>query len=134
MACVDMCRPSATSAREPKAMPPPISISIIAEQSPITAHALRSFFECPAPRKTCACPSSQCALPAGVTKTSLLEVAVDDIDQFVRRLRPRALRASPGCHEMLPDVVFDNLGQKTADGAPAGREETHDFAACRVAH
>src|ERR1700676_2521459 len=56
-ACVDMCKPSATSANEPYKLPPTISTTIIAPHRTITAQVLRSFFSCPVPRKTCVCPS-----------------------------------------------------------------------------
>src|SRR6266478_9956949 len=56
-ACVDMCKPSATSANEPYKLPPTISTTIIAPHRTITAQVLRSFFSCPVPRKTCVCTS-----------------------------------------------------------------------------
>lgn len=42
--CVDMCRPSAINASEPKRPPPTISTIIITLQSAITVQILRSFF------------------------------------------------------------------------------------------
>ena len=40
------------SAIEPNNEPPTISSSIMAPQSQMTAHVLRSLFSCPSPRKT----------------------------------------------------------------------------------
>jgi len=50
-----MCRPSATSANDPKMLPPPISKIIIAEQSAITPQVFRSFCSWSLPRKTWLC-------------------------------------------------------------------------------
>src|SRR5665213_1142431 len=61
-ACVLMCKPSATSAIDPNRKPPTISASIIAPQSQITAHVLRSLFSCPSPRNTWLCKAGAAPL------------------------------------------------------------------------
>src|SRR5260221_5115317 len=51
-AWVDMCQPSASSAIEPKIVPPAISTTIMAAVSPTTAQVRRSLRSWAAPRKT----------------------------------------------------------------------------------
>src|SRR5260221_14691508 len=51
-AWVDMCQPSASSAIEPKIVPPAISTTIMAAVSPTTAQVRRSLRSCADPRKT----------------------------------------------------------------------------------
>ncbi|CAH1655926.1 hypothetical protein CHELA1G11_13301 [Hyphomicrobiales bacterium] len=54
-----MCQPSATSAIEPKIVPPTISAIIIAAVRPTTIHVRLSWLWCRSPRNTCSC----CHLP-----------------------------------------------------------------------
>src|SRR5882757_4100594 len=51
-AWVDMCQPSASSAIEPKSVPPAISATIMTAVSPTTAQVRRSLRSWAAPRKT----------------------------------------------------------------------------------
>src|ERR1700686_3243420 len=126
-----MCRPSATSAREPKAIPPPISSTIIAEHSPMTAHARRSLRAWPAPRKTCECWSSSRTASA-VTLAVSLEVALHDVDEFVCRLGARLTGTRSASHEVLTDVILDDFRQQAAHGAAARGQQLHDPAAIRI--
>src|ERR1700738_2642537 len=116
-----MCRPSATNAREP----PAISSTIIAEHSPMTAHARRSFLTWPAPRKTCECSSA-------VTLAVSLEVAVHDVDEFVRGLGARLTGTRSASHEVLADVILDDFRQQAVHGAAARGQQLHDLAAFRI--
>src|SRR5262249_40693637 len=52
LTCVDMCKPSATSAIEPNRMPPAISAIIMKLHSAITNQVRRSLRSWPSPRKT----------------------------------------------------------------------------------
>src|ERR1700674_6048597 len=126
-----MCRPSATSAREPKAIPPPISSTIIAEHSPMTAHARRSLRAWPAPRNTCECWSSSRTASA-VTLAVSLEVALHDVDEFVRGVGARLTGMRSARHEVLTDVILDDFRQQAAHGAAACGQQLHDPAAIRV--
>ncbi len=67
------------------------------------------------------------------TGPPLLEVAVNDIDQFLRGLRLRALPSDSRGQEMLADVVLNDFGQQAADGAPTRCQKAHDFGAFSVA-
>src|ERR1700724_513533 len=125
IAWVDMCRPSATSASEPKAIPPPISSTIIAEHSQMTAHARRSFLTWPAPRKMCECSSA-------VTLAVSLEVALHDVDEFVGGLGARLTGTRSARHEVLADVILDDFRQQAAHGAAARGQQLHDPAAIRI--
>src|SRR5580700_7598920 len=125
MAWVDMCRPSATNASEPKAIPPTISSTIIAEHRAMTAHALRSFLTWPAPRKTCECSSA-------VTLAVSPEVALHDVDEFVRGLGARLTGMRSASDEVLTDVILDDFRQQAAHGAAACRQQLHDPAAIRI--
>src|SRR5256884_9497715 len=96
IAWVDMCRPSATRASEPKAMPPPISSTIIAEHRAMTAQALRSLLAWPAPRNTCECSSCSPAASAVTLAVSLaggLTLTVHDVDELVGGPGPGHLHA-----------------------------------------
>src|ERR1700732_3584550 len=127
-----MCRPSATNAREPKAIPPPISTTIIAEHSTMTAHARRSFLAWPAPRKTCECPSSSRTAVSAVTLAVSLEVALHDVDEFVRGLGAWLTAMRSARHEVLTDVILDDFRQQAAHGAAACGQQLHDPAAIRI--
>src|SRR2546430_9327338 len=142
-----MCRPSATRAREPKAIPPPISSTIIAEHRAMTAQALRSLLAWPAPRNTCECCSCSPTASAVALAVSLaggltcrrshlqaisLEVAIHDVDQLIRGRGARLTSARPARHEVLADVILDDFRQQAAHGAAARGQQLHDLAAIRV--
>ena len=60
-------------------------------------------------------------------KQPSLEVRVDDVDELIRSLDARIIRASPG--QMLPHVVLENLRKQAVHCAARRGEEVHDLGA-----
>ncbi|CAG9268140.1 hypothetical protein PUN4_550184 [Paraburkholderia unamae] len=119
-ACVDMCRPSATSASEPKRLPPTISATIIALHSAITIHVLRSLSSWAAPRKIWSCPAPKAA-SSNLLMFLSLEVAVDNFDQL---LFPAAMIVVGfRVDEMGADMVLEHHGEQAVHRAAAARDE-----------
>src|SRR5579862_4667763 len=122
-----MCKPSATRASEPKTAPPPISSTIIAAHSPITAQVLRSLPACPAPRNTWLWPPS-IGLSASWLEFSLrlmgdlrlFQIAVDDVDQLFGRLGARVIARGSRVDHVLADVILDDLGDEAVERSAAG--------------
>src|SRR5882757_3182968 len=106
-----MCRPSATSAKEPNRLPPTISRSIIALHNPMTAQVLRSLLSWPAPRKMWSCPAPNAASLKSLI-LALLEIAMDDFDKLLGRAASR-LFVGVGIDEVGTDVVLEHDGQQT---------------------
>src|SRR5580692_9687558 len=114
-ACVDICRPSATSASEPNRLPPTISTTIMTPHNAITPQVLRSFFSWPAPRKTWLWPSRM-ATSLRVFTAALLEVALNNIHQLFAGFSIRGRARKVGL-----DVILQNLAQQAVDRAATTR-------------
>src|SRR5215469_11160963 len=67
-----------------------------------------------------------------LTATSLLEIAVDDLDQLIGRLSIECFRVFDRINEMSADVILDDLSQKAVDGPTAPRNELHNLRAARL--
>src|SRR5215469_16680512 len=95
-----MCRPSATSAIEPKMRPPTISATIMAPHSQITAQVLRSLFSCSAPRKLCEC-RSDAAVPLVLFMAISIEIGSNHFEQLIGSI-----------DQTRTHVVLDHLGHQ----------------------
>src|ERR1700726_1872662 len=107
-----MCRPSATSAIEPNSRPPTISAIIMAPQSQITAHVLRSLFSCPSPRNTWLWKGEGAALLLSIMVSSF-QIGADNFEELLRRFGFQSAGMLFGIDEMCADVIFDDLGHQT---------------------
>src|SRR5260221_5555713 len=76
-AWVDICQPSASSAIEPKIVPPAISATIMAAVSPTTAQVRRSLRSWAAPRKTWSCRQSASVWLCTADSLLALQVGLD---------------------------------------------------------
>src|ERR1700739_3950866 len=81
-----MCRPSATSAIDPKRTPPTISPIIIALQSTITAQARRSFARWLEARKTCVCAPGAPVVRGSAIGRLLFQIGSHHRQQVLGRL------------------------------------------------
>src|ERR1700722_9955409 len=109
-----MCIPSATRAIEPNIRPPPISASIIAPQSQITAHVLRSLFSWPSPRNTW-------VWRCGVTFVASLiwasfQVGANNFNQVCGASGALRINVGVGVHNVVADVIFHHLDGQALDG------------------
>src|SRR6266404_6427021 len=127
-----MCRPSATSAMEPNSRPPTISAIIMAPQSQITAHVLRSLFSCPSPRNTCWWESEGVTLLLSIM-APLFQISADDFEQALRRFAVQGPRMLLGIDEMRAHMILDDLGHETGHGSPRSGDEMHDLLAAGLA-
>jgi hypothetical protein len=59
-----------------------------------------------------------------------LQVGPQDFDKFVSPFRP--LGRAGGLNDMLPDVIFHDLGHKAVDGAPHGGDELEHLRTFRL--
>src|ERR1700756_4829417 len=114
-----MCRPSATSASEPKRLPPTISAPIIALHSAMTIQVLRSLSSWAAPRKMWSCPAPKAASSKLLMFLSF-EVAMDYFDKllgsaagFVSRFR---------IDKVGSDVVFEYHSEQPIHRASTTRD------------
>jgi hypothetical protein len=67
----------------------------------------------------------------GVTRhgRGSLEIAVHHIDEIICCLGTGTVDSRSGRGQMFADMIFDNLGKKAVDGAPASSEKPHDLGA-----
>src|ERR1700733_6879727 len=115
-ACVDICRPSATSANEQNRLPPTISTTIITPHRKITAQTLRSFCSCPLPRKTWLCPSRNGVSLAVFTAEPLFKIAVDNIEELLAGLDIRGCAGEMGLYMILYDLAQQAIHRSAAAG------------------
>src|SRR5580704_10764254 len=124
-----MCRPSATSAIEPKTMPPAISATIMAEQSTITPQARRSLRAWPAPRKTWLWVSSEAAGSRSLMRSSRafrsLEIGVHHVDELFGRARVERNGVLLRADQVIAHVILDHLGHQARDGAADADDLMH---------
>src|SRR5258708_5766968 len=121
-----MCRPSATSAMEPNSRPPTISAIIMAPQSQITAHVLRSLFSCPSPRNTCWWKGEGVMLLRSIMAPSF-QISADDFEQALRRFGIQGPRMLLGIDQMRAHMILDDLGHQTGHGTARSGDEMHDL-------
>src|SRR5438270_8322031 len=116
-----------------------ISATIMAPQSQITAHVLRSLLSCPAPRKTWWCKLWLCKAwlrkawlckaapaPSLSVMVSSLQVGVDHFDQLIRGIRVKRARILLAVDQMGADVVFHHLRHQARYAAANARDQVHD--------
>src|ERR1700751_1352234 len=112
-----MCRPSATSAIEPKTSPPMISATIMRLHSTMTNQVRRSLRSWPAPRNTCGCAEG------GAVSLVLMiapQVRLHRIDELSGATRPR--RIAGGMCQGQPQMILDYFRHEPVHG-PAGRHD-----------
>src|SRR6478752_5608447 len=121
-----MCQPSATSAMEPKAVPAPISTTIITVVSAITSQTRRSLRRWSAPRKTWSCVNASSPWEALIASLSCrrsarqtsAQIGLQNIGDLADRLASR--RLAFGLKDVLTQVVLEDLAGKSRQGAPDG--------------
>src|SRR5665213_146475 len=125
-----MCKPSAMRAIEPNNKPPTISAIIMAPQSQITAHVLRSLVSCSAPRNTWLWKGEGASLLGSIMAPSF-QIGADHLEEVFRRVLVQSPRMFVRVDEMCAHMILNHLGHETGHGAARAGDEMHHLVTSR---